>query len=374
MKTVVVILDSEFMKSVELLAGINAVFSETGEVRVAPLRYSQVELFETLLSGGTVSGVVGSFIGDRWLERFVRSGIPFVNVGTASEISLVPSVLPDFRAAGRLAAEHFAEGGRKELCVVCERAQHASAEIAAGVHMAAEKLGLPVSMFYTDCTAISFETERLDNMPPETGCVCASDFYARRLIAGLLERGIGVPEKVGVVGVGDSTLESALSAVPLSSVPIPYREVGERAARKILRAGREDFGGTEYVAPGRLAVRESSVQFKYADGVVVRAVRYMMENLFERGGVGDLARFCGVSRRNLEMRYRTSVGMSPGEDWNRRRHAEVCRLLRETDIPLRRVAEMSGFSEMPSFWSAFRKAEGVSPMVYRRAHRKTCGR
>ncbi len=128
---------------------------------------SQERLLETLVREGRVGGVIGAFLGDRWAEALAEAGsvplsesvpmgesvpkresvpkgesvpkagsVPIVNVGDASEIRSVPSVVTDNVAVGRLAARHLLETGARAFGVVRDAASHASRLRAEGFALA----------------------------------------------------------------------------------------------------------------------------------------------------------------------------------------------------------------------------------------------
>lgn len=76
--------------------------------------------------------------------------------------------------------------------------------------------------------------EKIDLMPhlPDA-FVCANDFQAINLMAGLKKRGISIPEEVMVVGF-DGTPESAVSEPSLTTAFIPSSTIGRFAAETLV--------------------------------------------------------------------------------------------------------------------------------------------
>lgn len=369
MKTVALLLDSDLSRSLRILAGVQEVLSAIPETRLAPLHHNQTETLLHLLASGAVDGVIGAFLGDRWLEDLKPFGVPLVNIGTVSAITSVPSVLPDFAAAGRLAADAFARNGWRRSAIVYERAGHASRLMHEGFVRRAAELGLALAVVPADvvCSDAAQLGRWLATLPEGTGCFCASDFLARQAVQALIARGRAVPASVAVVGVGDSPLDSVLAAKPLSSIVLPDLQIGRVAAAKM--AAMLDGGAlrtaSKTLPPVRLVVRESSALFLCPDPLVARAVGHIEANLFRPCGTDALARRLGASKRSLELRFKVALGRPPAAEWRRRRHREICRLLADTAIPLAEIAALAGEGEPSYFWNAFRKAEGVTPARYR---------
>ncbi|HEU5469542.1 MAG TPA: substrate-binding domain-containing protein [Actinophytocola sp.] len=86
--------------------------------------------------------------------------------------------------------------------------------------------------------------------------VASSDFLAVDALRVLAERGIGVPHDVSVIGVNDSP-EARLSDPPLTSVSMPFAELGALAVESLLcRMGR--LSGVRRPAPASsLVIRRS---------------------------------------------------------------------------------------------------------------------
>lgn len=75
-----------------------------------------------------------------------------------------------------------------------------------------------------------FRTHR-DSLP--TGVTCFNDLVAMGVLRALHELGIRVPEEVSVIGFDDIPMAAYLST-PLTSVRVPKREMGARAAELLL--------------------------------------------------------------------------------------------------------------------------------------------
>lgn len=72
-----------------------------------------------------------------------------------------------------------------------------------------------------------------------TAILCGNDKMAIRVIFSLQRRGIRVPEDISIVGFDDFRLLSETSDPGLTTVTLPYREIGALAARRALSEERE---------------------------------------------------------------------------------------------------------------------------------------
>lgn len=67
--------------------------------------------------------------------------------------------------------------------------------------------------------------------------------------------------------------------------------------------------------------------------------------------------------------FKQLAGLPPNEFVHTVRHREARRLLRETDLPIERIAERIGYSSIHYFSRLFRRAEGISATEYRKLSR-----
>ncbi|MFF5992727.1 GlxA family transcriptional regulator [Prauserella flavalba] len=83
----------------------------------------------------------------------------------------------------------------------------------------------------------------------------------------------------------------------------------------------------------------------------------------------ELAEQESLSVRTFTRRFREEVGLSPGQWLTQQRISRARQLLEETDLPVDRVAEDSGFGTAASLRQHLHAALGVSPTAYRTTFR-----
>lgn len=103
-----------------------------------------------------------------------------------------------------------------------------------------------------------------------------------------------------------------------------------------------------------------------ADPLVARALALVAENLSRPWGVAQLARELGVTPLRLGRHFTAEIGHPPGEEILRQRLAEARTLLRDTDLPLARIAELCGFCNAYYLSNRFRQTMGLSPREWRK--------
>ncbi len=102
------------------------------------------------------------------------------------------------------------------------------------------------------------------------------------------------------------------------------------------------------------------------DSMLEQARRYTMENLSRSFGVEELAAQCGMSRSHYSHRFRRATGLSPAAYVSSLRLDAARRLLTGGKLPLKDIAEETGFSDANHLCKLFRRAFHMSPGTYRR--------
>jgi AraC family transcriptional regulator len=92
---------------------------------------------------------------------------------------------------------------------------------------------------------------------------------------------------------------------------------------------------------------------------------YIDESLGESLKVRELAERVGLSQFHFARMFRRSVGRPPHGYLTDLRMERAKRLLRETDLPLARVATSVGYQTQAHFTGVFHREVGVTPGNYR---------
>jgi transcriptional regulator GlxA family with amidase domain len=87
-------------------------------------------------------------------------------------------------------------------------------------------------------------------------------------------------------------------------------------------------------------------------------------------GIDDMVHAAGMSVRNLNRRFVSATGMSPGDYLRRVRIEAAKRLLEAPNMPIDRVAGEVGYGDTRAFIRAFRAVAGLSPGQYRERFRE----
>jgi DNA-binding LacI/PurR family transcriptional regulator len=229
-----------------------------------------IETFrDNLFAGVVIAPVLDDDAELDHLFALRRMNFPFVLLddvkGLKADVVFVDSV-----EASRLATDHLIELGHERVVHFAgpDYTEHHSRDRVEGVRRAFSESALT---FGPDRVVPAGGTSRegyeaglrvFADAPPgarPTGVMCFNDLVAIGLLRALRELGISVPGDVSVVGYDD--IEAAeYAAVPLTTVDVPKRELGRRAAALLLdRIGDgRDRPAQRVALPASLVVREST--------------------------------------------------------------------------------------------------------------------
>lgn len=369
--TLGVLLDPDIDYGIGVLEGVRAFARSQAAWRVLPLGQAQEAVLGRLVRSGELHGLIGTFVSDRWLEGLFPGFEPLVNTSNLSRIATVCSVVPDDAAVGRAVARHFCELNVRRAVCLADRSTWASQLRREGFVAALRERG--ISAEAPDCGE-AFRHEAAwrnwaESVTQETAVFCTSDALARRFH--LLCKGLdpAVAKNVAVLaGAGDSLTERVVAGLDLTSVPLPARTVGVRAAERLARILAGDRAVVcETVSPEPVVVRGSTARVAAPDEVVSRALGIALQTLDQNAGTDELARRTGVSRRTLEMRFRRAFGRGPAREIRARKIELAKRLLVETDLGVAEVARRCGCGSVQAFTTLFHRAVGRPPAEHRRA-------
>lgn len=304
------------------------------------------------------------------------AAVPIVSVAWDFTAQGVPSVLPDEERIGQLGLEHLLATGLRQVSTFrLDGSQFGVARERAFL-AGARKAGAQVAVGWgsddapPDWRGDNPEgiTSWLLGLPKPCGLFTCADHWARIVARYIRLAGLRVPDDIALVGVDNDVVECELLSPPLSSVMVPWQELGDRAASLVERAldGQRLERQRWLTAPIAVAARRSSEIFAIEDAVVAKAVRWIRENAHQHINVPMVANAVGGGRKRLERRFRRVLNRTVQEEIRRARIELAMRLLRTTKAGLVEIAGQCGFSNAALLSIAFKREVGMPPGVYRR--------
>ncbi len=100
-------------------------------------------------------------------------------------------------------------------------------------------------------------------------------------------------------------------------------------------------------------------------GMIRKALKIIDSELERDLSVGTLAELTGVSRERLSRSFQKCLGQSPQQVIREMKIQRATYILKDTDIPIKQIAERLGYSDYTNFIRAFRQITGKTPHDFR---------
>jgi DNA-binding LacI/PurR family transcriptional regulator len=224
----------------DVVTGAQRVASEAGyAVLPGDTRESTPIRHLEALRARQVDGVIIDGVGAASLPHDALSDLKVVVVDEPSE--RWPGIASDALAAGRLAAEHLVGLGHRRLAFIGPATDvHGFRMRERGFFQALREAGmaLPHEWLRRTPPTVSGGQKAMKALLASgerpTGVFCANDLIAMGALKAALTAGVAVPGEMSIVGCDDVEMASFVTP-ELTTVAIPARELGARAARLLLR-------------------------------------------------------------------------------------------------------------------------------------------
>jgi LacI family transcriptional regulator len=299
-----------------------------------------------------------------------------VSLGVDRSADRIASVCVDERTVGQLAAEHLLATGLRNVAVFRRNDQEfaLARERAFTGHLARRKVHVAEGLFPPGTVVNCCEDDYapvaawLQRLPKPCGVFACSDFWAKKVALCARAVGLRIPEDLAILGVDNDTLQCEAVVPQLSSVVVPWRELGEKAAEFVaaILTGKPPTPLRVAVQPLGVKARRSSEVLAVDDELVARAVQFIRQHVGDRFNLDALATAVGCGRQRLERRFRRSLDRTIQDEIRRTRVDVARRLLETTSGDLKAVAKGSGFANATLLNLAFKRELNMAPGAYRR--------
>ena len=293
-----------------------------------------------------------------------------------------PLLLIDDKQVGRLAADHFLSHGFSHFSFIGNLNRSYAELRLQGFKKTLQIAGYSVSEFNTQ----GFFLGLLNNLnnPEVSGrfvglikqlkkplaVFAADDFEAYTVFELCLKNGWKIPEQIGILGANNEELVCQACDPMLSSIRIPYRQIGYKAAELL----HQQFLGISI--PKRpvlfqateVITRRSTATDRVNDPVIAKALRFIRDHYAENITTETLLAVTGISRSMLERRFKQAINRTPYFELLHQRIEQSKRLLRDTETTIREIACRCGFNSTNRFCQSFKEKTGMTPSQYK----KTC--
>ncbi len=325
-------------------------------------------------------GVLAMIMNAEMSRTLQRMKIPVVNLRLLRETTPFPHVGLNHTKIAKMAAEHLLSLGLKQfgfcgrppgvnpgLDVRCQVFQEAIA--AAGNQCVVFPASEPNSR-----NEIGWEAEQLrlaawiTSLPKPVGIMASNDERGLHVLDACRRCGAAVPDEVAVVGVDNDEHLCELSIPPLTSVDINGEQIGYEAAKLLesMMSGNASPPQMSLFDPRGIVVRRSSDVIASEDANVNRAVAFIRANAGRPIGVVDVLSHVRMSRTSLQDRMKRVLGHTIHEEIEKVRLGRVKELLLNSDMSIKQLTAVTGFSSVQYMTRVFHAATGETPAKYRK--------
>jgi len=376
----VLLIFARFEECLTMVKGI-ARYHRTHESWVAFLDDgAQAEADPRWLRSKRWHGVISRHTTPALVKACAELKLPLVDLNDTPLFPGVPKVRPDNLALGRMGAEHFTERGHRTFGFCGFKNQGWSCERRDGFVSALRLAGHRCEVFdveypgdltpFWDVKQSAALTAWLQRLPRPSAVLACNDLRALQVIAAAQVAGLRVPEEIAVLGINNDTIRCELSDPPLSSVATDPFQSGYRAAELLARlmAGEKPDRLDLRIDPREVVVRHSTDMLAIDDRNVAAALSHIREHACRGLSVNEVLRHAAASRSQLERKFRRFLGRTPQEEIRRVQIAKIRQLLMETNFPLKRIAELTGFQHAEYLCVFYKRLTGEAPGAFRRRH------
>ena len=315
-------------------------------------------------------GIIASLNHNKSLVAFVKKAqVPVVDLSIWRDDIDLPRVVADNSAIGLLGAEHFLNMGHQHYAWFALNNDPVGQirYVAYSERLAKSNLKC-IRLDNTLCKDAAYMIKRLQKLPKPCAIYSKSDNDAAWLFNVCMDANLRVPEDIAILGTDDNRLICENQAVPLSSVRHDLKTIGYEGAKMLgeLMSGKKLKSNFKLIPPNGIAMRQSTNALAVTDPLIRNVLKFLQTNFRCSIGTNDVAEVFGVSRRNLEKRFRKNMHNSLHEHLINIRIDEAKRLLKFTREPIETISALTGFCHAPHFSNTFRKKTKITPSNYRK--------
>ena len=315
-------------------------------------------------------------------QELAKLNVPTVNTTSTLLDCKFPLIEIDHQKVGRMAAEFFLNRGYERFGFFGSQWAHFSVAREDSFKQCLTEHGFTVSSCYEEFLPRRVDRESwkfvqrktvnwLQGLLTSGGPVAvfvSNDLPARFLSNYCRNLGIRVPQDMALLSVDNDRYECNLASPTLSSVELPSREIGQRAAALLDRMlkGRRAPKSPQWLPPVRIVLRGSTEATAVQDEDVRAFFRWLHDCYDQPGTAEDLCAQIGVGRRTLERKLNNLLGTTIGSEIRRRRLDQAMRLLLESSETVGQIAYRTGYSSPERFAVVFRESLSMTPTEFRK--------
>lgn len=331
--------------------------------------------------------IIGQFKEDDNVELLRQNGLIVVAQDYRQRFGNLPNITSNNIKIGRMAAEFFIAKGFRNFAFYGLRNTVWSLERCEGFYECIKQHGVGDSFY-------AYHEQQNDNLwlyeappllawlkslPTPTALLACDDNQGNRITEICKVNQIRVPNRIAIMGVDNDEIICNLSDPPLTSISQNIARGGfEVAAMVNHQLSNEvpeyDDAGHELMSdiviqPINIVNRLSTDFHSTTDSHVETVLDYIHQNLSSHIQVDQLVQLVPLSRRLLEMRFKTVTNQSIYKYIFALRMERFAQLLLANNNPISEVALEVGIGNLKNLSRQFKAIKGVSPARYRKEHK-----
>ena len=131
-------------------------------------------------------------------------------------------------------------------------------------------------------------------------------------------------------------------------------------------AGKKVLEQNRRIEPLGVVTRQSTDILAIDDKNVAAALSFIREHACHGIRIEQVLKHAFASRSQLEKKFRRFLGRSPQAEIRRVQVEKIRQLLFETEFPLKKIAELTGFEHVEYMCVVFKRLTGTAPGSYRK--------
>jgi len=207
-------------------------------------------------------------------------------------------------------------------------------------------------------------------LPKPCAILASNDKPARHLTELCSELNLRVPGDIAILSVDNDEAECQMSFPALSSIEIPTRLIGLKAAEMLAQLIRGKPLDQIHIKidPLRIIERGSTDIETHTNPMIAKLMDVIAQRAIDNPGVDALARACGVSRRLLEKKVSSSLGTTILSLVQEQQVKMAKNLLLDSYLPIGQIVERCGMGSQRRLNEVFMKKTGTTPSGFRKKH------
>lgn len=311
---------------------------------------------------------------------------PMVAIGSTPDETFPnlnsPCYAMDHQMISHMAAKHLLGLGFSRFAYVgwMRRPNHIWSQIRQQMFQKAiEDAGQPCSIFngrirrFNQWEPIVAEcVQWLDTQPKPLAIMTANDQRATHLLAAAQSLNLRIPYDLAIIGVDNDEMICELANPQLTSIDPGSFDLGWSVAHELQQLLCEN-GPTNkprLIPPRRVVARASTdiMMIDESDPDLTAAIKYIHEHAHEAISAEHIVKITSVSRSTLDARFERRFGKSISQQLRYERLMRVKMLLTTSNLPIKQIAQRSGFATVQYLTAAFHQNEKITPAAYRKRY------